>query len=179
MLCSSQKSHDILTFPFWGCNLFISRRKIFLPFKDKVYLTLFSTVPKGTFLQIVKCSSTLYQVTLGMVHCALTLMSAQPCLVRRSPDTTAPPMETAPIQTEVTIAHACQDSLAMVSPAKVKLFHFHNEQISSKRGRCFFRNYLNWSSNILFILTCKWHPNTNCSFRYWWMHDGRFLWHEC
>ena len=100
----------------------MSRLKIFLPFKDKVYLTLFSTVSKCTFLQIVKCSTTLYQVTLGMVHCALTLMSAQRCQVRHSLDTTAPPTVTAPIQTEVTIAHAYQDSLAMVSPAKVKLF---------------------------------------------------------
>ena len=89
-------------------------------------------MPKYTFLQIVKCSTTLYQVTLGMVHCALTLMSAQRCQVRHSLDTTAPPTETAPIQTEVTIAHAYQDSLAMVSPAKVKLFHFHSEQIISK-----------------------------------------------
>ena len=67
-----------------------------------------------------------------MELCAATLTSVQPCQVRRSPDTTAPPTVIAPIQTEVTIAHAYQDSLAMVSPAKVKLFHFHSEQIISK-----------------------------------------------
>ena len=72
-----------------------------------------------------------------MELCAATLMSAQPCQVRRSPDTTVPPMETAPIQTEVTIAHAYQDSLAMVSPAKVKLFPIHSEQISTNTGRFF------------------------------------------
>ena len=54
-----------------------------------------------------------------MELCAATLMSAQPCQVRRSPDTLAPPTESVPIQTEVTPAHACQDSLVTVLPVEV------------------------------------------------------------
>ena len=54
-----------------------------------------------------------------MAPCATTLMSAQPCQVRGSPDTPAPPTESVPIQTEVTRAHACQDSLVMVLPVEV------------------------------------------------------------
>ena len=91
-------------------------------------LPYFLLCQNALFFKLLNVQRLFYQVTLGMVHCAATLMSAQPCQVRRSPDTTVPPMETAPIQTEVTIAHAYQDSLAMVSPVKVKLFPIHSEQ---------------------------------------------------
>ena len=54
-----------------------------------------------------------------MAQFAPILTSAQPFRVKGSPDTTAPPTESAPIQTEVTPAHAYQGSLEMVSPVKV------------------------------------------------------------